>query len=524
VPAPHFARGSTRAARGERDRRRDGMPSRHGSPAASGQHAPTPAPRLPYTARVRRAVVLLALVALASLPAACKGSSSSGARGGAAASAARKPAAPSDVVAAILDGLASDHEESQKSARKMLDDLVDEGLRPADGVALIRGTDRRFPKPDAGIVSPQADILRAVAKSPDPSFVFPVHEVFPQLDGRAKTAALELLAAVDTPEAALTFVDLVKFGASESPELEVSAPAFDESHHHAEILFPALLDAAHGEAADGIGRLALSYAGEGLLRGDDLVGHTGPVLAEYGRLHARLAPLQRGPDAGTAWVAQEDYSDARATAGVLLDLFGWIPSPDTDRALHEALSLRDPRLVGYATASLVRRGATVPPPAFELAAASAESRASLFEMLSDQERGDLFPARWATQAALAESVLVRWLEFPTELGRPPTAIQLMKVVSEDVAGDHGIMDWYLFRFRSTDDDWKKHGWMAGVAGPFERKSEPTTRDWGDTFSEFEEWASQSPEAHVASVRETIAQWREKQKQEQEQQEKEQQEP
>jgi hypothetical protein len=457
---------------------------------------------------MRRAVALLALASLVPL-AGCKGSSSSGARGRASAAAARAAAAaPSDAVAAILDGLASDYEESQKTAHERLDDLIEQGLRPADGVALIRGTARKFPKPEAGGSSPQADILHAVAKSPDPSFVFPVHEVFPKLDGGAKTAALELLAAVDTPEAAVAFVDLVKYAANESPDVEVSAPAFDESHHHADILFPALLDAASGEAADGIGRLALSYAGAGLLRGDDLAGHAGPALAEYGRLHGRLAPLQRGPDAGLDWVAEESYVDTRETAAVLLDLFGWIPSPDTDRALREALSLRDPRLVAFAATSLVRRGATVPPEAFELAASSAETRAGVFETLNELKHRDLFPARWATQAALAESVLVRWLEFPTELGRAPTAIQLMKVVTEDVGGEHGVMDWYLFRFRSNDEDWKKNGWMAGVAGPFERRAEPTTRDWGDTFSEFEEWASQSPEAHVADVRETIARWRE----------------
>jgi hypothetical protein len=413
-----------------------------------------------------------------------------------------------DRVPAILDGLASDFEGSRQTAQKMLDEMTEEGLRPADGVALVRGTLRRFPDAGADAPSPQVALLEAVAKSPDPSYVVPVHEAFPKLDPPAKTAALELLASIDTPVAATAFVDLVSYAVSESSDLEVSAPGFDTSHHHADVLFPALLDAARGEAADGIARLALSYANAGLLRGADLAAHAGPVLAEYGRLHERLAPLQRGPDAGLAWVAEEAYAEARETAAVLLDLFGFIPSPDTDRALREALSLRDPRLVGFAATSLVRRGANVPPEAMELAASNPDSRAAVFEMLDGMHRRDLFPARWSTQAALAESVMVRWLEFPTELGSAPSAIQLMKVVSEDVGGEHGTMDWYLFRFRSNDPDWKRQGWMAGVAGPFERAQEPTTRDLGDTFSSFDEWASQSPEAHVADVRETIARWRE----------------
>jgi hypothetical protein len=123
-------------------------------------------------------------------------------------------------------------------------------------------------------------------------------------------------------------------------------------------------------------------------------------------------------------------------------------------------------------------------------------------------KGRLFPAKWATQKALAESDMVRWLTFPTELGRAPDEIELMKVVSKNFGPPDGVLEWYLFRFRTNPPHWSaKDGWMSGVAGPFKKSESPSTTAYGDTFSTFTRWDSLTPEQHVEDVRKLLADWR-----------------
>ncbi len=450
---------------------------------------------------MRRLAFALSLAAL--LPA-CKRSTSVDRADGAVDPAKPEPAV-NPKIAEILDGLASLDEARSRAAEKSLRE-IEKTLREKDGVALIRGTTRSFPKSKLPLLSPQASILYAVGRSPHPSYLEPLRGVFAQLDPPAKTAALQLLSRLDTPEAARAFVELVAQSVAQSTDLEIHAGGFEDSLSFGAILFPALLDSARGGAADGIARLALAYLQGGAVQGASLAPRLGPLVAEYGRLYDRLAPSQRPADAGPTSSQPAEYEEARDTAEVMLDLFGWIPTPDTMTALQQAVGLRDPRLVCFAASSLVRRGATVAPAALELVASDADSRGLLFHELAALKQSALFPSRWATQPALAESVMVRWLEYPTELGDVPTAIELMNVVSEDVGEPDGVMDWYLFRFRSDDKSWKDESWMAGVAGPFRRREEPTTRDYGDTFSSFDPWASKTPQEHVAKIREIIAKW------------------
>jgi hypothetical protein len=136
----------------------------------------------------------------------------------------------------------------------------------------------------------------------------------------------------------------------------------------------------------------------------------------------------------------------------------------------------------------------------------------LFDHLKDKDLTELMPARYRTQAALAESNMVRWLLYPTELGRAPDQIEMKKVLSIDTESDDGILDYYLFRFRTLPPHWAaKDGWMAGVAGPFVRKESPTTDSNGGTFSDFEPWASRTPAEHMGDVQELLEGWRQSRK-------------
>lgn len=61
------------------------------------------------------------------------------------------------------------------------------------------------------------------------------------------------------------------------------------------------------------------------------------------------------------------------------------------------------------------------------------------------------------------------------------------------AGQTGLIDYYLFRFRienflpATDD-----GWLVGLAGPYSRNEQPTTRSLSAPTSRFENAENKPP--------------------------------
>jgi len=123
-------------------------------------------------------------------------------------------------------------------------------------------------------------------------------------------------------------------------------------------------------------------------------------------------------------------------------------------------------------------------------AANSETRNWFYNALVKMGRSEIYPEEYRNQKSFAESNMVEWLVYPTELGRMPDEIELMNVFDIDEK------EYYLFRFRcQSSEHWKEKGWMAGVAGPFDKRNSPTTLAEGHTFSHFENWESKQPREH-----------------------------
>jgi uncharacterized protein YxeA len=126
-------------------------------------------------------------------------------------------------------------------------------------------------------------------------------------------------------------------------------------------------------------------------------------------------------------------------------------------------------------------------------------RQAVFQVLSSYDRMELFPNDYDTIEKGAESFLVTWLEFPTELGRAPDEIDFLKKVS--IENDA----YYVFKYRSRLPRWAaKLGWMIGVAGPYKPDSAPYDVP-RQIFSRFNTLGSVSPEEEVKWVYENINQ-------------------
>jgi len=121
------------------------------------------------------------------------------------------------------------------------------------------------------------------------------------------------------------------------------------------------------------------------------------------------------------------------------------------------------------------------------------TRAALFETLKRLERLERFPARWRTWDAFACAEMVQWLNYPTELGEPPAAIEKVKVIQETSGGE--VLSLYIWRFREEPNG----PWLVGISGPYELAGTPQPVHGHLTFSQFTRWDASTPEEHVGAI-------------------------
>jgi hypothetical protein len=127
-------------------------------------------------------------------------------------------------------------------------------------------------------------------------------------------------------------------------------------------------------------------------------------------------------------------------------------------------------------------------------------RLMLYGILESYGRTDIFPKEFYTKEKGAESYLVDWLEFPTELGRTPDEILFLKNVTLDLPMQ---LHYCVFLFRASTPRWaSKLSWMLGVCGPYNDQSSPFDIPQ-KIFSRFNQADLVDPEAEVQWVHEQI---------------------
>ena len=129
-------------------------------------------------------------------------------------------------------------------------------------------------------------------------------------------------------------------------------------------------------------------------------------------------------------------------------------------------------------------------------------RHTVYRTLESYGRIELFPQTYLTREKAAEGFLVNWLEFPTELGQAPDAIEFLTMISMNSSDP---LDYYVFQYRTIPPHWAaKYNWMLGVTGPYQKDSLPYDVPLR-VFSRFNELNKVSPEVEVEWVHEHIGQ-------------------
>lgn len=407
----------------------------------------------------------------------------------------------------VLDNLFSRDENTREAASKRLFELSRRtNLASDQGLKVLRMAATKYPfeKPDPENVT--SDLVALASNDPKPEYAAEVVKLFGRFSDRAKPLALVLLARMEDKEAAQAYMQIVRSHARAGDIPHLIMGPLEQKPRHENVFFPELLDYADvDKLSNDIYRFCLAYANAGLVSPKTLAPFAKQVLARYELLAANLRPAQRAE--GIAWMWEDAYSEARFSAGLIMDLLGHFPSQLVEDTLRRALEFRDTRLKYFAVASLFRLGKEVERKEIAAIAANPEMRNWLFELLQKHGKSKGFPDQFRTQAAFAEADMVNWLTYPTELGRTPDQIELMKVVPVDTGLPNGIYDYYLFRFKTLEPHWAaKDGWIAGISGPFRRGDAPTILGLGDTFSTFDKWESKTPDEHVGNIRELMQRW------------------
>src|SRR5262245_3106917 len=407
----------------------------------------------------------------------------------------------------ILTQLKDSDEKVRDKARSWLRRLGQAGLTIDEGVHVLNAATEPFPPRDAYWQDTSENLVSAASAHPQPEYIPLVKELFPQFSEGAKTAALQMLAELPQSEAAVVFMDVIRLHPKAREELGKILAPLHYNPRHAQVFLSKLFDyASDSSSFFEVCHLSLACSAQGIPVDAVLLPRAERLAQEFSELRDKLMPLQRAE--GIAWISEDRYQEARYPAAILLDLFGHVRSSEVVDELRRSLEFHDPRLKCFAILSLLRLGHEADRQRVVEVAANPETRGILYDQLEKLKRISLYPKQYLTQEALAEADMVNWLIYPTELGRAPDEIELMEIISGDTNTDDGILDWYLFRFRTHPPHWAaEDGWVAGVSGPFRRKGAPKPWGLGDTLSSFTAWDSKSAEGHVEDVRELMDKWR-----------------
>ncbi len=144
--------------------------------------------------------------------------------------------------------------------------------------------------------------------------------------------------------------------------------------------------------------------------------------------------------------------------------------------LYEIIKKDFSNITFYAVKTLILAGKEISADIIVSLAHNLEYAKLTYELLSDEQRKTYFPTECSSPEYLAKSDMVRWLMYPTELGKAPDDIEFIGKITYLFKKDK----YYVFKYRSDSDtlsDNLKNKWLIGWSN-----------DDGGTFSNFDEYS------------------------------------
>ncbi|WP_143316460.1 hypothetical protein [Clostridium sp. HBUAS56017] len=389
----------------------------------------------------------------------------------------------------LIEELQNPNEEKREEALKAISEME---LTLTEGIKLLEACKGEFPKSKYEWKDISSDLIAICAARPYGEYILKIENIYKDLNDNAKIAALNFLASYDNEKALISYVKLLEKDYQKLMSLPVGN--LNGNPRGIDILFPRILKFADNkDIAVDIYMILLTCFNNGLIREEKIESSKAVIVQDIVDMAHRIINYKFNEDDKSLW-DNDDYLDLRYSAGVYFDLGGYINDPEVILSLRGLMKIKDMRLKMFAGVSLIKLGENLSEEdALEIAGDN-ETRNWFYINLKGLDKLEVYPEKYNTQSFFAESNMVDWLVYPTELGRVPDEIELMNVFTD------GDDEYYLFRFRcENEEDPEESKWMAGLSGPFNTSEGATTSAGGYTFSRFDKWEDKTPEEHMKSI-------------------------
>lgn len=403
----------------------------------------------------------------------------------------------------IVKKLGSKSEKKREEAMRELADLEIEEIHLEHLEYMIVSTTKVYQDNDNHLEDASGALMEFIARYDITEQIPILAEHFPNMSIWARSIVLTLLTRAQTTESLQTLLDLLETYIDELPFTDFQIDLMGNEQECTDILFPKIMDyIEYPSISYTINRYVWLCLNKGTIKKDKIKDYAAIFLHEYHFIKKTIEAYQSKLTTNTKW--SQAYQELRSLAGLFLDIFGFLPIENINEELEEALGFSDNRLRYFALSSMLRLQLPIDNQLIKELASDNETRNFLYNTLKEYNKDHLYPKEYFHQTAFAESELVSWLVYPTELGHVPSEIECMEVFTR-YHEELGAVDYYIFRFRSDHEDWEEVGWMAGVAGYYIQNQAPTQLAHGYTFSMFENWEMKTAEEHLETILDVLEQ-------------------
>ena len=315
---------------------------------------------------------------------------------------------------------------------------------------------------------------------------------------------LQMLTSSGEEDELEAFIDLV----ISDPPNDASAvmlafgPLFQHTDYDPATLFPRLLDAiAQPTVAASVIDLANFLTRQGLLDVHPGSQRKEQLMQLLGAIVQQLEQIEETPDevAESRAALMQQIEDGVALGVALCDALALIGDKEAIGKLYQAFEIRHRRLRTEAAAALARFDEQEGEDALIRLAAEPVARLRVLAYADELGFGDKIDDQYRTAAARAEAELALWLGQPSQMGIPPSQLELVDAREQYWPSYDEPLDCYLFRF--TYQVGEAQFSNVGIAGPITHAFGADLQDLppDDIYAAFAGWQAEHEDIYEQDV-------------------------
>jgi hypothetical protein len=285
---------------------------------------------------------------------------------------------------------------------KGLEKLAAYDLTLNQQILLLNTAKDKFPKAKYEWESIPGKIIEIATKNPDTKLVEVIRNNFKDYDTIGKNASLRFLSGFNNNASIQAFIDLILKHPSEVSFF--STGILEKDYSYKDLIFPDLLNVIDHETLDAdILLLLLNYLNNNQIQAKDYVSYIDKLLA-LSKKYRNILEDKQSLNVNT-WDDGE-YQNARYKSGIIEDLSGHFYGNQVIAELTNYLKINDQKIRMFSVISLIKLGQNIDSAIVNEIAADVESRKWFFENLQSLRKESIFPSRYKTQEAFAESDII----------------------------------------------------------------------------------------------------------------------